>query len=225
MLVCRNIISLGDMMKRRKLLFVSPHTDDAEIACGGMIARMVENKYDVYYIALSACERSVPEGYPTDILRMEVKKATKVLGIKPKNLRVYDFEVREFPIQRQEILDTLFKLEKSLKPEMVVCPSSHDLHQDHITTRNEVLRTFRKSTILGFEMPWDNISFNVQAFVPLEERHVKKKLRALECYESQKHRVYLTEDYIRGLAHTRGMQISTEYAEAFEVIRWIINGF
>jgi N-acetylglucosamine malate deacetylase 1 len=211
-------------MKRKCLLFVSPHTDDAEIACGGMIARMVEEKHEVFYIALSACERSVPDKFPSNILRKEVKNATAVLGIKPKRLQVYDFEVREFPIQRQDILETLIGLERELKPDIVVSPSSHDLHQDHITTRNEVLRAFRKSTILGFEMPWDNVSFEAQAFVPLKEKHIRKKMKALECYESQKHRQYLTEDYIRGVARTRGMQIKAEYAEAFEVIRWIING-
>jgi N-acetylglucosamine malate deacetylase 1 len=210
-------------MTRKKVLFVSPHTDDAEIACGGTIARMVENKHKVYYIALSACERSVPDKYPKDILRCEVKKATRLLGINPKDLRVYDFEVREFPIQRQEILETLFSFRKAVNPDIVIAPSSYDLHQDHITTRDEVLRAFRESTILGFEMPWDNVSFNVQAFVPLEERHIRKKMRALNCYESQKHRSYLTEDYIRGLARTRGMQIAGQYAEAFEVIRWVMR--
>jgi N-acetylglucosamine malate deacetylase 1 len=208
---------------KKTILYISPHTDDAELACGGMIAKMVEEGHKVFYVALSACERSVPDQFPPDILRKEVKKATAVLGIKDKNLRVYDFEVREFPMQRQMILETLFSLGKRLQPDIVVAPSSHDLHQDHITTRNETLRAFRKSTILGFEMPWDNVTFDTQAFTPLKERHIKKKMKALACYKSQRHREYLTEDYIRGLARTRGMQIKTQYAEAFEVIRWIID--
>jgi len=210
-------------MKKKTVLFVSPHTDDAEIACGGTIARMCESGHNVLYIALSACEKSVPDKYPKDILRREVKKATKILGIKPKNLHVFDFEVRDFPSQRQKILETLFSFRKKFNPDMVISPSSYDLHQDHITTRDEVLRAYRESTILGFEMPWDNVSFKVQSFVPLEEKHIKKKMRALSCYESQKHRSYLTEDYIRGLARTRGMQINGQYAEAFEVIRWVMR--
>lgn len=208
---------------KKTVLFVSPHTDDAEIACGGTVARFAENGYEAHYIALSACERSVPDKYPPDILRQEVRKATKILGIKPDNLHVYDFEVREFPMQRQEILETLVDLEKKLKPDTVVAPSSYDLHQDHITTKREVLRAFRRSTILGFEMPWDNVTFKTQAFVPLTDSHIRKKLKALKCYESQQHREYLTEDYIRGLARTRGMQIKYKYAEAFEVIRWVIR--
>ncbi|MFW5916505.1 MAG: PIG-L family deacetylase, partial [Bacteroidota bacterium] len=35
-------------------------------------------------------------------------------------------------------------------------------------------------------------------------------------------RYYATEDFIYSLAKTRGVQINADYAEAFEVIRWII---
>ena len=210
-------------MDNKTILFVSPHTDDVELACGGMIAKMCEDGNDVHYIALSACEKSVPDKFPRDILRQEVKEATKALGIKPENLKVYDFEVREFPDQRQKILETLYDVANTLEPDIVVSPSSHDLHQDHITTHDEVLRSFRKSSILGFEMPWDNVTFETHAFVPLEEKHMQMKMKALQCYKSQEHREYLTEEYIRGLACTRGMQIKSHYAEAYEVIRWIIK--
>ncbi|MFC2162151.1 PIG-L deacetylase family protein [Candidatus Altiarchaeota archaeon] len=210
-------------MKGKTILAVSPHTDDAEIAAGGTIAKLVAEGCDVHYVALSACEKSVPDKYPCDILRKEVKKATRALGIKPGNLQVMDFEVREFPRLRQEILEALVTLEKKIKPDVVISPSSEDIHQDHLTTRNEVVRAFRKCTILGFEMPWDNIMFQTQGFVPLKEKHLRKKLKALSCYGSQMHRAYLSEEYIRGLALTRGMQIKQKYAEAFEVIRWVIT--
>lgn len=210
-------------MARKTVLFLSPHTDDAEIACGGTIARMVKKGHDVHYTALSACETSVPDKYPCDILRSEVRKATTMLGVKPKNVQVDHFEVRKFPLQRQEILESLVRLNTKINPDIIVAPSSYDLHQDHITTRDEVLRAFRKSTILGFEMPWDNISFNTQAFVPLTEENIQQKIKAIDCYKSQKHRPYLIEDCIRGLANTRGMQIKSQYAEAFEVMRWVMN--
>lgn len=204
-------------------MIVSPHTDDGELACGGTIARFVENKRDVYYVALSTCEKSVPDKFPSDILKKEVTEATKILGIPRKNLLIYDFEVREFPQFRQQILEEFVQLESKIKPDVVICPSSHDVHQDHITTRNEVLRAFRTHTILGFELPWDNITFDTQAFVSLQEHHIAKKLEALMAYTSQSHRDYLGEEYIRGIAHTRGTQIKAKYAECFEVIRWVIQ--
>ncbi|WP_456469185.1 PIG-L deacetylase family protein [Archaeoglobus sp.] len=206
----------------KRILILSPHTDDGELGCGGSIARLVEEGFEVFYVALSACEKSVPDGYPPDILKREVKKATELLGIDESNLLLYDFEVREFPRLRQKILDTLIEIREDVKPDWVFTPSSFDTHQDHRVTREETLRAFKKFTILGYEQPWNNITFNTTCFIRLEERHVNKKIESLKCYESQKDKAYLGEEFIRSLARTRGVQINSEYAEAFEVIRWII---
>jgi len=206
-----------------RVLVLSPHTDDGELGCGGTIAKFAEKRREIFYAALSSCERSVPEGFPDNILRIEVRKATAVLGIESKNLLLYDFPVREFPEHRQDILETLIRLREELEPEMVFVPSLRDLHQDHRTVAEEALRAFRQCTILGYEQPWNNITFNTSAFVALQERHLELKLRALDCYESQRHRKYLTHEFIRSLAKTRGTQIGEEYAEVFEVIRWILR--
>jgi len=45
----------------------------------------------------------------------------------------------------------------------------------------------------------------------------------LECYQFQKHRSYLNQEFIWSLAKTRGVQIEGEYAEAFEVIRLVFD--
>jgi LmbE family N-acetylglucosaminyl deacetylase len=205
----------------KTILVISPHTDDGELGCGGTIARYIQEGNSVHYVALSSCEKSVPEGCSSDILKREVKKATKVLGIKKPLL--FDFEVREFPKFRQSILDTLIDLRNSIKPEIVFAPSSFDTHQDHRTIYEETYRAFKQCTILGYEQPWNNITFNTLAFIALEENHINKKIVALNCYKTQKDRTYLSPDFIRGLAMTRGTQIEQKYAEAFEVIKWVIR--
>jgi N-acetylglucosamine malate deacetylase 1 len=204
-----------------KILIISPHTDDGELGCGGSIIKFIDDGYDVQYVALSCCGKSVPEGCPSDILKREVKKATKVLGI--TNPILFDFEVREFPRFRQEILDTLIHLRNKIKPDIVFTPSRYDTHQDHKTTVEETMRAFKKCTLLGYEQPWNNITFNTLAFVSLKVEHIQKKIDALSCYETQKNRAYLNPDFIRGLALTRGTQIEEKYAEAFEVIKWVIT--
>ena len=205
----------------RKILIISPHTDDGELGCGGSIAKFIENGDTVEYVALSCCEKSVPPQYPQDILSHEVRKATKVLGITDPIL--LNFEVREFPRMRQEILDALIRLKQQIRPEIVFAPSRNDMHQDHKTTIEETVRAFKNCTILGYEQPWNNISFNTHAFVPLTAVHIQKKIDALRCYETQKDRSYLSDDFIRGLAVTRGTQIEEKFAEAFEVIKWVIR--
>jgi LmbE family N-acetylglucosaminyl deacetylase len=205
----------------RKILVISPHTDDGELGCGGSVARFVEEGDEVSYVALSSCEKSVPPEYPCDVLKKEVRDATKVLGIADPIL--FEYEVREFPRLRQEILDTLISLRVKLQPDIVFTPSSFDTHQDHKTTREETLRAFKQCTILGYEQPWNNITFNTLAFISLKEHQVQKKIDALRCYRTQKHRSYLSGDFIRGLALTRGVQVEEKYAEAFEVIKWVMR--
>ncbi len=136
---------------------------------------------------------------------------------------MFDFEVRCFPEQRQKILDKMIGLQKKYQPDMVFLPSANDTHQDHQTIAQEGFRAFKRTTMLGYEVPWNNLDFRTSCFVDVSENHLKSKINALDKYESQKHRNYANEEFIRSLALTRGVQIGKRYAEAFEVVRWVIN--
>ncbi len=48
-------------MMKQKILVLAPHTDDGELGCGGTIVRLIDEGQDVYYVAFSICEESVPE--------------------------------------------------------------------------------------------------------------------------------------------------------------------
>ena len=205
-----------------RILVLAPHTDDGELGCGGSITKFLEDGKEIYYAAFSICEESVPEGYPEDILETEVKKATQVLGIKKDNLLIYKFKVRRFPEFRQEILEELIKLKKRINPDLVFMPSSFDIHQDHKTIFEEGRRAFKNISILGYEFMWNNFSFHSTCSIILQKRHLQKKIDALKQYESQTARFYAEENLVYGLANFRGLQISQEFVEAFEVIRWIV---
>lgn len=206
----------------RNVLILAPHTDDGELGAGGTISKFIENGSSVYYMAFSTADQSVPEGMPKDILKTEIKAATAKLGIEMNNLIVFDFEVRKLNYVRQEILEHLIRIKKEIKFDLVFMPSLNDIHQDHTTVANEGLRAFKDTSILGYELIWNNLTFNTTSFVKLEVRHVRKKVEALKEYKSQKGRDYIAEDFIFSLARARGVQIGYQYAEAFEVIRWIL---
>ena len=67
------------------------------------------------------------------------------------------------------------------------------------------------------------ITFNTTSFVTLDKKHVQSKCNALKEYKSQGKRNYMSEDFIYSLAKTRGVQIGSQYAESFEVVRWVIR--
>ena len=198
---------------------MAPHTDDGELGLGGTISKMINEGKKVTYAAFSTAEESVPEGFPKDILKTEVRNATSVLGIKPENLLIFNYQVRKLNYSRQEILEDLIKIRSNGHFDLVFTPCVHDIHQDHTTIAQECLRAFKNTTILGYELIWNNLTFNTQCFIKLEEEHILTKIRALKEYHSQGKRDYLSEDFIRSLARSRGVQAGCKYAESFEVIR------
>jgi LmbE family N-acetylglucosaminyl deacetylase len=209
------------MFAPERALVLAPHTDDGELGCGGVMARLVEEGAEVRYVAFSIATRSLPEGFAPDTLAREVREATAELGIPAENLTVHDFDVRTFPEHRQEILELLIELWNDWEPDVVFQPSVHDIHQDHQTVAAEGLRAFKRTTILGYEIPWNNLDFAYQAYFALEERHVDRKAAALQKYASQKHRRYANPEYVRNLARTHGINVNREYAEVFQVYRVI----
>jgi LmbE family N-acetylglucosaminyl deacetylase len=209
--------------KQNRILVLAPHTDDGELGAGGTISYFVDKGAVVYYAAFSTAEESVPQGLPKDILKTEVRKATEKLGIDKENLLVFDFQVRRLNFVRQEILDSLIRMRKEIDPDLVLMPSLSDIHQDHSTVAGEGLRAFKTKTILGYELIWNNLRFNTTSFVALSRRHIQMKADALKEYKSQAHRDYMSEDFIFSLARSRGVQIGADFAEAFEVIRLIIE--
>lgn len=201
---------------------MAPHTDDGELGAGGTIAKLTESGVVVIYCAFSTCRRSLPDGWAPDTLEIEVKRALPVLGVQPDDIILFDYDVRNFKTQRQDILEDMIRLRKKYQPDTVFVPSPSDIHQDHQVISEEGLRAFKQITILGYEMPWNNVTFNTRAFMGLEERHIKQKTLALNEYKSQAQRSYLNQDFVRSLALVRGVQIGMQYAESFEVIRMIL---
>ena len=205
----------------KTVLVLAPHTDDGEFGCGATISKFIEEGSKVYYAAFSTAEQSVPDHLPKDILKTEVKEATKRLGIPKDNLLIYNYEVRKLNYSRQDVLENLVSLNKKLNPDLVFIPSPNDLHQDHQTVSQEGLRAFKTTSILAYELPWNTITFHTQSFIQVSQKHIDSKVHALKAYDSQKHRNYASEEFIKSLAITRGTQIGCKFAEAFEVIRWI----
>jgi LmbE family N-acetylglucosaminyl deacetylase len=205
-----------------RVLVVAPHTDD-EFGCAGATIRLIENGAEVHYYALSACEESVPEGFPKDILRNECMACTKQIGIESSKVIIGNYRVRYFPKERQKILEDFVKLNRKIKPDLVLLPSSYDTHQDHSTVSQEGFRAFKYSNLLGYELPQNLISFNNAAFISLNRKHLNQKIEALANYKSQNFRNYSKTEFLESLAKVRGVQCNVEFAESFEVIRLIIK--
>lgn len=189
-------------------LVLSPHTDDGELGCGGTIAKLIENGWHVKILCFTACGR--------DVLKKEAHISAGKLGV---SIEILDFFVRQFHRDRQEILQTLYDINKNGKYQLIFTPVTTDIHQDHNVITKEAKRAFRSNTILGYELPWNNLSVTLNGFISLDSRHVDKKIDALDSYNSQKDNLYFNSTYFKSVLFTRGIQLGTEFAEGYEVIK------
>ncbi len=210
---------LEEISDSRPVLVLGAHPDD-ELGCGGTIARLSKARQDIHHYYFSSCEESLKNlGLEKDQLKLECEKSRNILGIDSRNCGSFDFPVRYFPRERQEILETLIKLRTKINPGLVFVPNEHDIHQDHHVIYSEAVRTFKHATILGYEMPWNTLQMDHDCLIRLSPDDLGKKLEALACYESQMGRSYANQQFFEALAKVRGVQANAEFAECFQVIR------
>ena len=210
----------------QKILVLSPHTDDAELGCGGSLSKFISQGHEILWVCFSTAEESLPPDFPPNALKKEFEEVLSYLGLDKKNSLIMDYKVRKLSEVRQEVLENLVNIRKSFIPDIVIGPSLNDFHQDHGVVAQEMIRAFKTScSILCYELPWNHVEFKTQFFVKLNETQIESKLNMLECYKTQlvAKRNYFTKDFIKGLARVRGAQINHDFAEAFEVVRWQIQ--
>lgn len=204
-----------------RVLVLAPHTDDAELGCGGTIARFLAEGAQVHVAAFSSAKESIPPGLPLTTTEEEFREAMRRLQVPTEHVLLFDYPVRKFSYHRQDLLEELVRLRSLIKPDAVLLPASQDVHQDHQVVSQEGLRAFKERTVWGYELPWNLPDFPAQAFVTLQPHHLEAKWHALTAHRSQIDlgRPYFKRELIEGLARVRGVQVKAEFAEAFTVAR------
>lgn len=206
------------------VLVLSPHTDDSELGAGGTISKLIEAGNTVEWMVFSSASDSLPKDLPKNTLEEEFKSSIRHFGIDEKAASILDFPVRRMQDYRQEILELIVAKKRDYHPDVVIGPSQHDYHQDHSVIAMEMVRCFKtNASIICYELPWNHVSFDAQLFSSLSDGNVSTKMDALFEYKTQVGtRQYFTKEFIEGLMRVRGVQAGTRWAEAFEVVRWMI---
>lgn len=223
-----------------RVLFIGAHPDDVELGCGGTIDKLYHSGYDIRVIFLA--EGTSCRYNKCDIDSDEVKEQIKLrtdCAIKSLNsLGVTSYEFYDLPCGRldtEPLIDINKIIEKeinSFKPDSVYTHSNTDTNKDHriifestrIATRPGS-KTFVKDVYL-YEVlsstEWNfNELFKPSVFVELSKSNVESKVTAFDFYSSERKEFPYPrcEKGIKTLANYRGMQIGTEYSEAFELFR------
>lgn len=184
-----------------RYLFISCHCDDAELSCGGTMAKLAE-QHEVYNIAFS-------DTGSTKILD-EFVQAGNILGISGDCL-FYNVFIE------QHIGDDLYKIRD--KFDFVFTHSTECRHTHHKMIAEQSKRVIN-GNLITYLQPW-NSNESPNYFIELSEAQLEKKIQALACYKSQAHRPYMDEEFIRSWARYNGIKCGKKYAEGFRIERLI----
>lgn len=200
----------------KKVCFIGAHPDDIELGCGALIAH-IAGKSDLLCVTLSDNQKNPSLKNVID----EHQRSMAVLGVPRDNVIIGKFETRRFPHYRQEILEYLIELNREHHPEIVFVHTRSDIHQDHATVTDEVLRAFRGTTVLGFDVIRSSYGFFPSFLVEVSEADVHKKIEALAQYKTYQDKYYFLPEVTRATLIRHGALAERPFAEGFDIIRII----
>lgn len=213
-----------------KILVFAPHNDDEILGVGGTIKKYINSGHDVY-----VCE--ITSGPQYKILQNEARNAHNFLGIKESiflNLPVNNLRNLEQGVINNEILKVVRKIE----PATVFLPHRGDMHLDHGEVAKAVMvavrpvsapyvkRIYAYETLSETEWNFPSVdnAFVPNVFIDISDT-IEEKITAMTYYKTQIKEFPNPRSIqaIRALSEFRGATICTKNAEAFMLIREIVD--
>jgi LmbE family N-acetylglucosaminyl deacetylase len=128
-----------------------------------------------------------------------------------------------------ETINIIENILNKLSPDIIYTHSYNDTHQDHRNTSYATLSAARRcKKILMYESPTTFEEFKPRFFIDIKSVFERKK-ELIRIFESQSKKPWWSMGAraalaSEGLAYYRGYQSGLDYAEAFELFRFVING-
>ncbi|MDH5523660.1 MAG: PIG-L family deacetylase [Desulfobulbaceae bacterium] len=234
----------SEVFQGKRVLIVAAHPDDEALGLGGTVHRLVSrHNCEARAVILGegiTSRGEVRDKWSNELARHQenINSAVKCIGY--SSVGIYDFPDNRF--DSVDLLDIIKQVESEINeflPDVIFTHHHGDLNVDHRLTCESVMTATRPlpgtppRVILSFETPssteWQlpdsNKAFLPHLFVPLSDDDLAAKQRAIESYEFEC-RDYPHPRSIRALeviARRWGTVIGVEFAEAFGVMRWVLD--
>jgi len=220
-----------------KVLVISAHPDDEVIGAGGTIARHVDQGDEVYWcVVTQAYSPPWSEAY-LERAQQQVYDVQKVLGIQEVFFCGFP-TVKLNTVPYIDISSALQRVVDQVQPEVVYTTPGNDINLDHRIVYECTLVATRPfpgcpvKRLLSYEIgagPRQGLTsgdggFFPNVFIDVSE-YVEKKLEAMSCYRSELQE-YPHPRSLKGLrmiAEERGLGVGVGAAEAFRLVREIIQ--
>jgi LmbE family N-acetylglucosaminyl deacetylase len=210
---------LGEFENNMKILAVGAHPDDIELGCGGLLIKAAKQGHCVYMYTLTQGGASGNAEERT----LEIKQSSKIIGAKAS--WIDNFEDTKLSVSSELINHIEFFINKS-EADIVITHSLSDIHHDHKAVAASTIEAGRfVPNIISYEIPLTK-DFKPQIYYDISDV-VDEKVELIKLFWSQKSKLYLKADAIKGLAQYRALQsrLSTtiNFVEAFEILKIFLN--
>jgi LmbE family N-acetylglucosaminyl deacetylase len=194
-----------------QLLCLGAHADDIEIGAGGTILRLLNENpgMAVHWVVFSAHGPRESEATHSAARFLEQAGERRVVTL--------DFRDGFFPYQGEAIKQAFEVLKREIEPDLVLTHTSGDAHQDHRLINELTWNTFRRHSILEFEIPkYDGDLGRPNVYAPISEDVCRRKINYLMSeFSTQAGKHWFTEETFQALLRLRGIECGHTYAEAF----------
>jgi bacillithiol biosynthesis deacetylase BshB1 len=173
------------------VLAISPHPDDVELCCGGLIAKMGGKGYRTGIVDLTRGELGT-EG--TGKVRIqEATKAAEILGVKSReNMDFGDCRVNSGFMDAKKLADSI----RQHSPTLLIAPYGDGHHPDHAASRKLVDKAVFFAKLSRVKTNHDVHHVKMVTYYMLHESFLpsfivdvtesyEKKLEAIKAYKSQ----------------------------------------
>lgn len=219
-----------------KVIVISAHPDDEVLGCGGTLLKHKKNGDEIVWIIVTGVFES--HGFAAERIssrQKEIEKVSSLLGV----TKVHQLDYPTMTLD-STILNPLIKkiseIFSQFSPEVIYTVNRSDAHSDHRIVFDAVAactKSFRYPYIKRVLM-YECISetefapmlpekvFMPNYFVDISD-FLDKKLEAMKIYESEigEHPFPRSIENIKALALFRGASVGVNYAEAFQLIKFI----
>ena len=231
-----SILKLPDFDDVKNAVIVQPHPDDADIAIGASIAKLVDSGVEVTYItvtdgSMGTKDRGMTRRGLRDVRRKEQERAAEVLGV--HELVWLDFpdggDYSEIDV-RNEIINVLRKL----KPDLVLTVDPFVPYEAHPDHRKCGMATSEAVLFCGFPLldgvePLDEdiriegIAYFFTAspnYFYCVDGYMEKKFQAISKHVSQfdEETLKILRWYFEKKSKMFGKRVGCEFAEPFKIL-------
>jgi LmbE family N-acetylglucosaminyl deacetylase len=207
-----------------RVLIVAPHPDDEVLGCGGAIGwhRAQGHEVFIHLVGNRVIDHTRDEDYIMETLD-QARAAAGILG-------VTDLFFSDLPDEQLDnrLIDLIVPMEEiviKVGPDVAYVPNETDTDQDHRAVAWATRVSCRGvGRVLAYEVLGPTRGFAPTTYVDITP-HLAAKIEAMGCYrgEVQPFPHPRSPEAITALARTRGVEAGVQAAEAFRLIREVLQ--